>query len=106
MINNAEQTTLLQISGPRKAAILTIVLGEQIGPEVLKLLDEEEVEAIGREVARLSSISGEQAEGVLEECYQMVLAHDYVLKGGVDYARKLLITAFGPEQATKMFDRL
>jgi len=29
-----------------------------------------------------------------------------VLKGGVDYARKLLISAFGPDQATKMFDRL
>lgn len=106
MINNAEQPTLLQISGLRKAAILTIILGDQIGPEVLKLLDEDEVEAIGREVARMSAISGEQAEGVLEECYQMVLAHDYVLKGGVDYARKLLISAFGPEQATKMFDRL
>src|SRR5205085_4558040 len=48
----------------------------------------------------------EVAEAVLEECYQMVLAHDYVLKGGIDYARKLLVTAFGPEQAKKMLDRL
>ena len=95
-----------QISGVRKAAILTVVLGEELGPEVLKLLDEDEVEAIGREVARLQSVSSEHAEYVLEECYQMVLAHDYVLKGGIDYARKLLISAYGPEHAKKMLDRL
>lgn len=95
-----------QIPGIRKAAILTVVLGEELGPEVLKLLDEDEVEAIGREVARLQNVSGENAEYVLEECYQMVLAHDYVLKGGLDYARKLLISAYGPEHAKKMLDRL
>jgi flagellar motor switch protein FliG len=106
MINNLESSLAPHVSGPKKAAILTIVLGEQIGPEVLKLLDEDEVELIGREVARMTAISPEQAEGVLEECYQMVLAHDYVLKGGLDYARKLLMTAFGPEQAKKMLDRL
>ena len=95
-----------QIPGIRKAAILTVVLGEELGPEVLKLLDEDEVEAIGREVARLQNVSSENAEYVLEECYQMVLAHDYVHKGGIDYARKLLISAYGPEHAKKMLDRL
>ena len=94
------------MSGLRKAAMLTIVLGDEVSSEVLRQLTEEEVQAIGREVARLQSISGEQAETVLEECYQMVLAHDYVLKGGIDYARKLLVTAYGPEHAKKMLDRL
>src|SRR5438132_5840997 len=102
----APDVLINQITGIRKAAILTVVLGEELGPEVLKLMDEDEVEAIGREVAKMHSISGEQAESVLEECYQMVLAHDYVLKGGIDYARKLLISAYGPEHAKKMLDRL
>ena len=48
----------------------------------------------------------EQAESALEEFYQMTVAHDYVLKGGIDYARKMLINAFGPEHARKMLDRL
>lgn len=103
---SSSDSVVPQISGVRKAAILTVVLGEELGPEVLKLLDEDEVEAIGREVARLHSISSENAEFVLEECYQMVLAHDYVLKGGIEYARKLLIAAYGPEHAKKMLDRL
>src|SRR5438067_2355558 len=95
-----------QLAGVRKAAILTVVLGEELGPEVLRLMDEDEVELIGREVAKMQTVSSEHAEYVLEECYQMVLAHDYVLKGGIDYARKLLISAYGPEHAKKMLDRL
>ena len=94
------------IPGIRKAAILSIILGDEVCSEVLRLMSEDEVEAIGREVARLQGISGDQAETVLEECYQMVIAHDYVLKGGIDFARKLLINAYGPEQAKKMLDRL
>ena len=95
-----------QVSGLRKAAILTVVLGDEMSSEILRLLNEDEVELIGREVARVQAISGDQAEFILEECYQMVIAHDYVLKGGIEYARKLLVSAYGPEHAKKMLDRL
>ena len=92
--------------GIRKAAILLISLGEQTSADILKQMDEEEVQAIGREVARLSAITSEEAETLLEEFYQMAVAHDYVLKGGIDYARKVLMSAFGPEHAQRMLDRL
>ena len=54
----------------------------------------------------MQTLTSEEAEGVLEEFYQMAIAHDYVVKGGIDYARKMLINAFGPEQAKRMLDRL
>jgi flagellar motor switch protein FliG len=104
MILNAAQNEPL--AGVRKAAILLVSLGEQASAEILKQFDEEEVQAIGREVARMGSIPAEQAESVLEEFYQMTLAHDYMLKGGLEYARKLLINAFGPEHAKKILDRV
>jgi len=44
-------------------------------------LDEEEVQQISREIARIQTLTSEQAEGVLEEFYQMAVAHDYVVKG-------------------------
>jgi flagellar motor switch protein FliG len=104
MILNTAQNEPL--AGVRKAAILLVSLGEQASAEILKQFDEEEVQAIGREVARMGSIPAEQAESVLEEFYQMTLAHDYMLKGGLEYARKLLINAFGPEHAKKILDRV
>jgi flagellar motor switch protein FliG len=82
-----------------------VILGDQIGAEILRQLDEEEVQAIGHEVARITNIPNEQAEAVLEEFYQMSMARDFVLKGGVDFAKKMLITAFGAEHARKMMDR-
>lgn len=104
MIANADRP--VTIPAIRKAAVLMVILGDQIGGEILKHLDEEEVQLISREVARISSITTENAESILDEFYQMTLAHEYVLKGGVDYARKILVNAFGPEQAKKVLDRL
>ena len=104
MIQNAEPPAAL--SGVRKAAILMICLGEAAGSDLMKQMDEDEIQEIGREVARIPNITSEMADDVLEEFYNMTVAHDYVLKGGLDYARKILISAFGPEHAKKLLDRL
>ena len=94
------------IAGLRKAAILLVTLGEEASAELLRQLEDQEVQDLGREVARLTSVSAEQAESVLDEFHQMSLAHDYLLKGGIEYARKLLNAAYGPENAKKLMDRL
>ena len=83
-----------------------ITLGEEVSAEILRHLEDEEVDEIGREVARISVISTEQSESILEEFYEMAIAHDYVVKGGVDYAKKMLFSAFPAEQAKKLYDRL
>ncbi len=92
--------------GVRKAAILMVLLGEQIGGQILKELNEEEIEGISREIARLNSISGDDAEAVLQEFYEMSVAQSYMLAGGIDYARKMLQGAFGSEHGKRMVDRL
>src|SRR5580692_1972437 len=95
-----------KIPGLRKAAILLVMLGEDASSNILRGLDEDEVQEISREIARIQSLSSEEAEGVLEEFYQMAVAHDYVVKGGIEFARKVLMNPFGPEAAKKMLDRL
>jgi flagellar motor switch protein FliG len=95
-----------RIPGLRKAAILMVMIGDEASSHILRQLDEEEVQEISREIARVGSLTPDEAEGVLEEFYQMAVAHDYVVKGGIDYAKKILISAFGPEHAKKMLDRL
>jgi flagellar motor switch protein FliG len=92
--------------GVRKVATLMVMIGDEASSAILKQLEESEVEEIGSEIARLKTLTSEEAEGVLEEFYQMAVAHNYVVKGGVDYARKVLNSAFGPEQAKRMLDRM
>src|SRR6185437_157660 len=105
MIVNAKTETE-NLSGIRKAAMLIVVLGEQSSADILKELEEEEVQLVSREVARLTSITPEQAEGLLNEFHQLVMAGDYVARGGIDFARKLLTRAFPPEVAKRMLYRL
>jgi flagellar motor switch protein FliG len=82
------------------------MIGDEASSTILRQLDEDEVQLISREIARVQTLTSDEAEGILEEFYQMAVAHDYVIKGGIDYARKVLISAFGPEPAKKMLDRL
>src|SRR6266403_278163 len=103
MVKSAESEL---IPGIRKVAILMVMIGHDASSSILRELDEEEVQHIGREIARVQTLTSEEAEGVLEEFYQMGVAHDYVVKGGIDYARKVMNTAFGPEQSKRMLDRL
>src|SRR5580693_9405731 len=95
-----------RVPGVRKVAILMVMIGDEASSSILRELDEDEVQEISKEIARVKSLTAEEAEGVLEEFYQMTVAHDYVLKGGVEYARKILVSAFGPDSAKRMLDRL
>jgi flagellar motor switch protein FliG len=94
------------VTNLRKAAVLLIVLGEQASANVLQQLSEEDVQKVSREVAKITSISSEQAEAVLEEFHNMMAAGDYVARGGIEFARKLLTRAFNPEVAKRLLDRL
>jgi flagellar motor switch protein FliG len=94
------------LNGVRKAAILTVVLGEHASGELFKHLNEEEIELIAREVALLGPVPASTATDVLEEFHQMWKAAEYVTKGGVEYASKLLVKSLGPELAKRVLDRV
>lgn len=106
MIANAVPRVEESLTGIRKAAMLLILVGDKSSAEIIKQLSEEEVQLVSREVARLEAIPAEQAENLLEEFYQMNLAHDFVVRGGIDFAKKMLNHAFGPDVAKKLIDRL
>ncbi len=105
MIVNAKPE-IEHLTGVRKAAMLLIVLGEQSSSDILKQLSEDEVQKVSREVARITAISAEQAESLLNEFHHIATAGDYVARGGIDYARKLLTRAFSPDVAKRLLDRL
>ncbi|MDP9169687.1 MAG: flagellar motor switch protein FliG [Acidobacteriota bacterium] len=94
------------MSGVRKAAILLILLGDKTSADIVKQLSDEEVQLVAREVARLDSITSEQAEALLEEFYQTNMAHDFVVRGGMDYAKKMLVSAFGQDVSRNLIDRV
>ncbi len=95
-----------KLTGLHKVAILMVLIGEELCAEILRNLEEDEVQTISREIAKVSVITEAESEVVLEEFYQMTVAGDYVRKGGIDFAKRILVGAFGAESAKKMLDRL
>jgi len=106
MIVNSGKDKEEALTSLRKAAMLLIVLGEQSSAELLQQISEDDVQVVSREVAKITSISSEQAETVLNEFHQMTTAGDYLARGGIEYARKMLMKAFAPDVARRMLDRL
>lgn len=106
MILNTTKSDLESMSGLRKAAMLLIVLGEQSSADILPQLSEEDVQKVSREVAKITAISAEQAEHILNEFHHITTAGDCVARGGMEFARKLLMRSFGPDVAKRLLERL
>ena len=92
----------LPLSGVRKAAILLLLLGEEVSGAIFRHLREEEIERIAKEVAALGAVAPESSETILEEFHQMSMAASYVARGGVDYAEQLLLKSLSPENARRI----
>lgn len=88
--------------GLHKAAILLVLLGEEIASQIYRNLPEREIEGLTQEIAALDYIDPESALTVLEEYHRMAVTQEYLAQGGTDYARKLLVKAFGEEGAQQL----
>lgn len=94
------------MTGPRKAAILLVCLGEDAASAVYRNLPDTDVQRITQEIADLNHITPETASQVLNEYQQLTLTQEYLAQGGKDYATKLLVKAFGEEGAKKLLDQV
>jgi flagellar motor switch protein FliG len=69
-------------------------------------LQEDEVQEISREISRLGKIDPEVADTVLDEFHRMTTAQTLVARGGAEFAKRLLVKAFGGDASKKLLDRL
>ncbi len=88
--------------GVRKAAILLVLLGEEIASQIYRHLPQEDLEQLTQAIAELQAIDPKTALAVLEEYHRLDITQDYLAQGGADYAQKLLVKAFGDEGARQL----
>ncbi len=97
-------TSASEIAGIRKAAVLLVLLGEDAASEIYKNLSESELHAVTQEIAELEPISPEIGTRVLEEYSALALTSEYIASGGNEYASRLLVKAFGKDEAQNLMD--
>ncbi|NPU89883.1 MAG: flagellar motor switch protein FliG [Fervidobacterium sp.] len=95
-----------KLTGRRKAAILLVTMGPEKAARVLKNLEESEVEMLTIEIANLGKVTNEERKAVLEEFQNLTKAREMIISGGIEYAKEMLIKAFGPEKAMQVIERL
>jgi flagellar motor switch protein FliG len=100
---SAAETT---IGGMRKAAVLLVLLGEEVASQIYRNLPEQDLEQLTKEIAELDYIDPQTALAVLEEYHRMGLTQDYLAQGGTDYAQKLLVKAFGDDGARQLLKQV
>jgi len=95
-----------KISGPERAAIFMMSLGEQGAAEVLKHMGPREVHEIGSAMASLSNVPNDKVHSVLGHFAEVMQAQSAVGVDSIGYVRKVLIGALGEDKARGLLDRI
>ena len=96
----------VELSTPQKAAAVIIALGAEKASLLYKFMEDEEVEQLTLEVARLGVLSTQQTEDILNEFYQLCLTNKAVTEGGLEYARAVLEKAYGEQAAAELLGKV
>lgn len=99
----AEQANL---TGVRKAAILLVLLGDEAASLVYRNLPQEEVQMLTEEISGLEYISPQIAGQVLQEYHRLSITQEYLTQGGSEFAKQLLVKAFGEEGAKHLLEEV
>jgi len=94
------------MKGRRKAAILLVLLGPETAAQVYRHLDEATIEMLTLEIAAVRRVDPEEREAVLKEVKEILMAKEFLGRGGVAYARELLEQAMGREKAEELLRKL
>lgn len=93
MENNAD------LPGIKKAAILLLTMDEELSREVLKDLEEDEIEAVGQEIAKLRLVPHDVVTKVHEEFVKKIDGRKKNVVGGETKFKALIEKSFGSEKA-------
>lgn len=97
---------MAEMDGSKKAAILMISLGTETSSQVMKHLPADVIQKVSYEIANTDVVSPEEKNQVLNDFVNTAQARQYVLDGGIDYAKNVLKQALGPQKAKEVIDLL
>ena len=97
-----------KMTGPKKAAILLLALGEDAAADVMKNLEEAEIQQVGYYMSRFTDVSPEELDIVLEEFYRnSVMADEGVnISSSPDFVKNALTKALGADRAKELSENL
>jgi flagellar motor switch protein FliG len=96
----------IKMTGIRKAAAVLLSLEKALAAEVMAQLGKGDVQTLTKELAGLDDAAAEDQDEVIEEFYNLVVAHLHIERGGIESARALLEQSPGKDEAGAILDKV
>ena len=91
------------LTGPEKAAVFLLMLGEDYSADVFKRLDEDEIRSVGRQMAKIDRVDKDDVAALLAE-FQGDAGGDEIFLSGDDMLESALRRALTGERAGEILD--
>jgi flagellar motor switch protein FliG len=95
-----------QMTRHQKLAALLVVLGPESAAQILKTLDEHEVELVSTEMSKLTLITQEMRQEILREFSEMAVQASTAALGGAAYTKAVLEKSVGLFRASDIIGRV
>ena len=95
-----------RINGAEKAALLLLSLGEQNAGEILKRLDDKEVQLLGQKISRLDVVPTKQLVSILDEFYRMMEAPEALVVRGDQFFKNTISRTMDMKRQQDLIDNL
>ena len=94
-----------RLTGPEKAAVLLMNIGEELASEVFKFMTPSEMQLLGGMMVRKESISLQMGRHVVGEFIEMLDKGDLFVEG-LEFARNVMVRSLGPDKAQYILDQI
>jgi len=101
--NSRKEDSSSDLSGPEKAAIFLLTLGEEFAAQVFQRLDEDEIKVVGRQMSKIDHVDKEDIKALLGE-FRSDEGGDEIYLSGEDMLETALKKALNAEKARAILE--
>ena len=98
----ALRVELTNMTGTQRAAVLTLLLGEQQAAEIIKYMDPKEVQFLGGAMVSVADVSQEAVNAILDDFVATFKKQSNLGLGTTDYVEKVMKRALGDDKAASV----
>jgi flagellar motor switch protein FliG len=97
---------MAKLTGPQKAAIILLALGEEASAQILKNLTTEEIKELGVQMSFIQGVKKEVSEELLEEFTSQFDSEDNLHIPGDHFIRSVLPSVLGDNKASEIMNKI
>ena len=105
-ISDELRRELAELTNTQRAAVLMLLLGEDLASNIISYLDPKEVQELGAAMVSVADLSQEAVNAVLDQFVDTLKKQTSLSLGTTDYVETVLKRALGPDKAASVLSRI